>query len=140
MVTREAFQHFNTNHGLVVEDNYHEYIVKPMINKVKHTKFLAEYAFKCMGGMSKRDYARCRFTHEILCNKLDSLYQVRTESEDIKFQQGWRRLQISKGLYPFGLDVDEAIENYQEIRDYYLTGFYMPGGFVDKYIQGIHKI
>ena len=71
---------------------------------------------------------------------MDSISHVRTKSEVQAFNRGMRKLQIGKGLYPFGISENEAIEKYDEIKRYYETGRYKKGSFVDKHIAGIHHI
>lgn len=49
-------------------------------------------------------------------------------------------IKYGKGLYPFGIREDDAIEKYEEIRIYYEEGRYKRGSFVDKFIAHIHHI
>ena len=148
-LTRKAFEHFKGIYELkecswIVDDDYYKEVVEPELDKMLHTKYMAEFMFKCLypdeRPLSKKDYGRTRFTHRKIDEKMNTLAQVRTKSEDEAFQRGWRRLQIGKGLYPFGIREDDAIEKYEEIRIYYEEGRYRRGSFVDKFIAHIHHI
>ena len=140
MVSKEAFHHFDGRKFSYIFPDELLAERDELCDKMRHTRILAEFSFKCMGGMSKKDYRRCRYTHELLCNKISSLLNCKTESQDQRFQQGFRKLQIDKGLYPFGISANEAIEKFPEIRKYYETGWYKRGSFVDMHIAGINRI
>ena len=147
-ISKEAFEHFKGIYelecGWVVDDDYYEEVIKPEVDKMYWTCKRAEFMFKCLypgeKPLSKQDYARTRFTHDKIYEKMDTTFQIRTKSEDEAFQRGWRRLQIGKGLYPFGISESEAIEKDEEIKRYYETGCYKRGGFVDKFFANIHHI
>lgn len=150
MVTKKAFQHFNGIYELectwTVTEKYHKEVIQPEINKMMHTKYMAEFMFKCTfkdeKPLSKKDYGRTRYTHNIICDKIDTLYQIRTDIERKKFSMGIRKLQIEKGLYPFKTgdkSFDELIEEYEELKLYYEEGKYKKGSFVDRYIAHISK-
>ena len=140
MVTCEAYNHFNTKKFKRIYPDELEQEHDELTSKIYHTILMAEYSYKCMGGLSRKDYARVRYTHERLNDKLNMLYNQVTVSQDEFMQRGWRKLQISKGLYPYGISVEDAIKEYPEIKNYYQTGVYKIGGFVDKHIAHINHI
>ena len=149
-ISKEAFNHWNlidengyARFGYVFDDEL-EPLRDEIVKKMQHTLYMMKFAYQCLypneRPLSKRDYGRLKFTERQIENKADMLWNCKTKSEDEAFQRGWRRLQIGKGLYPFGICESEAIEKDEEIKRYYETGRYKRGGFVDKFIAHIHHI
>lgn len=58
---------------------------KNMENKLFHSMIMAEFMFKCHGGMSKQDYARCRHTHDRLSGKYNTLIDTMLDDERESF-------------------------------------------------------
>ena len=56
-----------------------------IVSKMLWTLYRAEFSYKCMGGMSKRDYGRCRYTASELDHKIDLLINCKTETERKEF-------------------------------------------------------
>lgn len=147
MVTKNAFKHWDNEldkiAGYIIDDEL-EPLQKEVYNKLRHTEIIIEFSCKCLYDgerpLSKKDYGRLKFTENQIWQHKINVANKRTKSEDEAFQRGCRRLQIGKGLYPFGIRESEAIEKYPEIKKYYETGRYKRGGFVDKYIANIHHI
>lgn len=147
-MSKKAFEHFKgvyerKNCGWVVDNETMEELDQEY-KKMKNTMWRIKFAYTCLykgeKPLSKKDYARVRFTERKIQNKMDSICHVQTYEEVEAFGRGIRRLQIGKGLYPFGIGEDEAIEKYPEIKKYYETGRYKRGSFVDKYIACINHI
>lgn len=143
-LTKKAFQHFNDDFGgYIVEDE-----MKPLIdaeyNKIRNTLYRMAFAYKCLypneRPLSKRDYARLKFTEDVLWNKKTGLMQKRTKSENEAFQRGMRMLQLQKGCYPFQIDVRAEIENgNEEFCKFYYEGRYKKGSFIDKFVAHLHR-
>lgn len=146
-LTKQSFQYFKGVYelpcGWCVEDQYYEEVIQPELDKMKWAKYRAEFMFKCLypgeRPLSKEDYKRTRYTHMKICDKLSTLYQVETKSQKEARGRGMRKLKIQKGLYPFGIRFDEAIEKYPEIKKYYEEGTCKQGSFVHKFIMPIHR-
>ena len=150
MVTKKAFQHFKGIYelpcGWEVEDEYYKEVIEPEIDKMYWTCIRAEFMYKCLYDgekpLSKRDYGRTRFTHDTIHDKMTTLFQVRTKSEIRAFNRGIRKMQIQKALYATKLQkvpFKELLEEYEELKNYYERGVYKRGGYIDKFVQCIHR-
>ena len=147
MVTKEAFEHFKgvyERHTGWEVDNETKAELDKEWQKMRNTMWRIKFSYQCLypneKPLTKRDYGRLKFTERTIQSKMGCISQVRTHEEVEVFNRGCRRLQIGKGLYPFGIRESEAIEKYDEIRLYYEEGKYKRGGFVDKFIAHIHHI
>ena len=146
-LTKQSFQYFKGVYelhcGWVVDDDYYNEVIKTQLRKMKWAKYRCEFAFKCLypneKPLSKEDYKRTRYAHKKICDKMDCLAQVRTKSENESFQRMGRKLKIEKGVYPLGMDFEEAMKN-DEIKRYYELGRYKKGSFVAKCIAPLHHL
>ena len=146
-VTKESFQYFKGIYelpcGWTVDDDYYDEVIQPQLDLMKNAIYRAEFMFKCLypneRPLSKEDYKRTRYTHMKLCDKRDTLMQVEKQSRADARARGHRKMQIVKGLYPFGIEFDDAIEKYDEIKEYYEKGTYKMNSFVHKFIAPIHR-
>lgn len=129
--------------GWTVEEEFYNAVIKPELRKMRHTEIMAEFMFKCLykgeKPLSKEDYKRTRFTHRKIWSKRTTLAQVRTKNEVKAFAKKMRRWKIEKGVYPLGLNFEEALKN-EEIKKYYEDGLYAAGSFVEKVIVPINKL
>ena len=145
-LTKQSFQYFKGVYelpcGWTVEDDYYEEVIQPQLDLMKWAMYRAEFMFKCSypneRPLSKEDYKRTRYTHMKICDKRDCLMQVEKQSTADGRNRGHRKMQIVKGIYPFGLSFEEAIKN-EEIKRYYEKGLYKKGSFVHKFIAPIHR-
>ena len=74
--------------------------------------------------LSKKDYGRTRFTHRIISDKLDTLYQIKTKSEDEAFQRGMRNLNLQQKTY--------GIYSWNDLKDTEFARDYVEKGIIKK--------
>ena len=146
-ITKQSFEYFKGVYelkcGWCVEDEYYEEVIQPQLDLMKWAEIRAEFMFKCLypneKPLSKEDYKRTRYTHMKIWDKRSTLMQVEKQSRADARNKGHRKMQIVKGLYPFGISFDEAIENYEESKQYYEKGTYKRNSFIHKFIAPIHR-
>lgn len=144
-INKKAFEHFKGVYelkcGWEVDDDFYNEVIDPEITKLTATIYRAEFAFKCCypgeRPLSKKDYARVRFTHRILEEKCSTLCHVRTRTEIEESGKGVRAFQIQKYLMGTDLSWEEALER-PDVQMYIEEGRCKRGSWIHKYVVDIH--